>query len=103
MHWEPEIRLKKCFFGAVKIAVILMIFVLSEPCFASFESSLGGLKTKLTVVILPILSVMGLAVAAISLLTGNPQAKQHILYAILGCVFGFGAQSIVEMIASTMR
>jgi hypothetical protein len=103
MHWEPQTRLKKHFIGAVRIALSLMLFVLSEPCFASFESSLGGLKTKLTVVILPILSVMGLAIAAISLLTGNPQAKQHILYAILGCVFGFGAQSIVEMIASTMR
>ena len=103
MHWEPQTRLKKHFIGAVRIALSLMLFVLSEPCPASFESSLGGLKTKLTVVILPILSVMGLAIAAISLLTGNPQAKQHILYAILGCVFGFGAQSIVEMIASTMR
>ena len=98
-----QVQAKWFLVSALKTLLGLLIFLLSEPCFASFESSLGGLKTKLTVVILPILSVIGLAIAAISLLTGNPQAKQHILYAILGCIFGFGAQSIVEMIASSMR
>ena len=31
------------------------------------------------------------AMAAISFFTGNPQAKQHIFYAVLGCILGFGA------------
>jgi hypothetical protein len=70
---------------------------------ASVETSLIGLKTKLTGVILPLLSVIGLALAAVSFFTGNPQAKQHVVYAILGCVFGFGAQAIVDLIASTVR
>jgi competence protein ComEC len=35
--------------------------------------------------------------------TGNPNAKQHIGYAILGCIFGFGAQAIVDFIAQTVR
>ena len=71
--------------------------------FAGLESSLTGIKTKLTGVILPLLSVIGIAIAAISFFTGNPQAKQHIFYAIIGCIIGFGAQAIVDFISQTVR
>ncbi|MDZ4660411.1 MAG: TrbC/VirB2 family protein [Pseudomonadota bacterium] len=70
---------------------------------AGLEGSLEGLKYKLTGVILPLLAVMGIALSALSLFTGNPNAKQHIAYAILGCIFGFGAQAIVDFIAQTVR
>jgi type IV secretory pathway VirB2 component (pilin) len=70
---------------------------------AGLESSLVGIKMKLTGVILPLLSVIGIALAALSFFTGNPQSKQHIAYAILGCIFGFGAQAIVDFIAQTVR
>ncbi len=74
-----------------------------EFAFAGLESSLMGIKMKLTGVILPLLSVIGIAIAAISFFTGNPNAKQHIVYAVLGCIFGFGAQAIVDFIAQTVR
>jgi len=70
---------------------------------AGLESSLIGIKTKLTGVILPLLSVIGIAIAAISFFTGSPNSKQHILYAILGCIFGFGSQAIVDFISQTVR
>jgi hypothetical protein len=70
---------------------------------AGLESSLMDIKVKLTAVILPLLSVIGIAIAAISFFTGNPNAKQHIVYAVLGCIFGFGAQAIVDFIAQTVR
>ena len=70
---------------------------------AGLESSLAGIKTKLTVVILPLLSVIGIGIASISFFSGNPNSKQHIFYAILGCIFGFGAQAIVDFIAQTVR
>jgi hypothetical protein len=75
------------------------------PAFAhaGLESSLVGIKSKLTGVILPLLSVIGIAIAAISFFTGNPNAKTHIAYAVLGCIFGFGAQAIVDFIAQTVR
>ncbi len=74
-----------------------------EFAFAGLESSLMGIKMKLTGVILPLLSVIGIAIAAISFFTGNMNAKQHIVYAVLGCIFGFGAQAIVDFIAQTVR
>jgi hypothetical protein len=81
----------------------LILLPLPNLCFATVESSLNGVRSQLTNVILPVVSVIGLALAAISFFTGNPQAKQHIVYAILGCCFGFGAQAIVDLISSTVR
>lgn len=70
---------------------------------AGLESSLVGIKSKLTGVILPLLSVIGLGIASISFFTGNPNAKQHMVYAVLGCIFGFGAQAIVDFISQTVH
>lgn len=70
---------------------------------ASLESSLDGMRMKLTGVILPVLSVIGIGLAAVSFFTGNPSAKQHIFYAVIGAILGFGAQSIVDFIAQTIH
>lgn len=78
-------------------------FVMPELAHAGLESSLIGIKSKLTGVILPLLSVIGIAIAGTSFFTGNPNAKQHIAYAIIGCIIGFGAQGIVDFIAQTVR
>jgi hypothetical protein len=84
--------------------LVLYLFLIdTHPCFADFESSLIDIKTKVTTVILPLVAVIGMAFAAISFFTGNPQAKQHIFYAILGCIFGFGAQAIVDLISQTVH
>lgn len=84
---------------------ICLLAVLWMPlaAHAGLESSLMSLKLKLTTVILPVLAVIGIAAAGISFFTGNPQAKQHIGYAVLGCIFGFGAQAIVDFIAQNVR
>lgn len=85
-------------------ALVVFLGVLyPDLAHADLVSSINGIKTKLTGVILPLLSVIGIAIAAISFFTGNPNAKQHIVYAILGCIFGFGAQAIVDFIAQTVR
>lgn len=85
---------------AIATAVSLMM---PELAHAGLESSLTGIKSKLTGVILPLLSVIGIAIAGISFFTGNPNAKQHIFYSIIGCIIGFGAQGIVDFIAQTVR
>jgi hypothetical protein len=41
--------------------------------------------------------------AAISFFTGNQNAKQHIAYAVMGCIFGFGSQAIVDFISQTVN
>lgn len=83
--------------------VLLIGLLFPDLAHADLVSSLNGIKMKLTGVILPLLSVIGIAIAAVSFFTGNPQAKQHIVYAVLGCIFGFGAQAIVDFISQTVR
>jgi len=92
--------------GKSKLYILLLIFTLVLApilALASVESSLMGVQTKLTRVILPVLSVIGIALAGLSFLTGNENAKKHIIYAIIGTAIGFGAQSIADMISQTVR
>ena len=86
----------------VAVVAIVGLFI-PDLAHAGLESSLMGIKSKLTGVILPLLSVIGIALAGTSFFTGNPNAKQHIAYAIIGCIIGFGAQGIVDFIAQTVR
>jgi hypothetical protein len=81
----------------------LALVVLPELAVASVESSLMGIQTKLTRVILPTLSIIGIAWAAFSMMSGNERAKTHMWYAILGSIIGFGAQAIVDFISQTVR
>ncbi|GIL16320.1 MAG: hypothetical protein BroJett040_00710 [Oligoflexia bacterium] len=85
------------------ILFVLSICFVPDMSFASLESSLLGIKSKLTGFVLPVLSVIGLLLAGFSFLTGSEKAKQHILYAIIGCVVGFGAQAIVDFLAQTVN
>jgi len=70
---------------------------------ASVESSLMGLKTTLLSGLLPILAVMALGFAAFQFFTGNPNAKQYLIYAVVGSVILFGAQSIVDLLSRVVR
>lgn len=70
---------------------------------ASVESSLLGLKNVLLGSVLPIFAVMALGFAAFSFFTGNPNSKQHLIYAVTGATILFGAQSIIDLIQRTVR
>jgi len=81
-------------------AAILLIAPLAH---ASVESSLMGLKNVLIGSILPIFAVMALGFAAFSFFTGNPNSKQHLVYAVTGAAILFGAQSIIDLIERVVR
>ncbi len=85
------------------LSVMVLGLLASAPAFASVESSLEGLKVVLLGSVLPICAVLGLGFAAFSFFTGNPNAKQHLGYAITGAVILFGAQSIVDLIQRVVR
>jgi type IV secretory pathway VirB2 component (pilin) len=85
------------------IHTFLLPFLLSSIAHASVESSLLGLKTVLLGSVLPIFAVIALGFAAFSFFTGNPNAKQHLVYAVVGAVILFGAQSIVDLLQRVVR
>lgn len=96
--WAPRRFSFSYFFFMAYIICLLPTLGLADV-----EGSLRNIKGALTGAILPLLSVIGLGIASVSFFTGNPQAKQHIGYAILGCCFGFGAQQIVDFISTLVR
>lgn len=89
--------------GSVLTSLIVAAELLPELCHASVESSLMGIQSRLTRVILPVCSMIGIGWAGISFLTGNERAKTHIWYAIIGSALGFGAQSLVNFISETVH
>lgn len=86
-----------------KIFLALFFTLISTTSFASVESSLMAIKTSLLTVILPMFAVIGVAFAAFSFFTGNVQAKQHLLYAMVGCGILFGAQAIVDFVSRLVQ
>lgn len=86
-----------------QFVLILALIIVAPFAQASVESSLLGLKNVLLGSILPIFAVLGLGFAAFSFFTGNPNAKQHLVYAVTGATILFGAQSIVDLIQRTVR
>jgi hypothetical protein len=87
----------------VGLVAFCAIALMPLAAHASVESSLMGLKTTLLSGLLPILAVMALGFAAFQFFTGNPNAKQYLIYAVVGSVILFGAQSIVDLLSRVVR
>lgn len=87
----------------VLLTLTALLALLPELGLASVESSLIGLQTKMTRVILPTLSIIAIAWASFSLMSGNERAKTHMWYAILGTIIAFGASSIVDFISQAVK
>lgn len=93
----------KLFKSSLPFAVAAALLCCSSLAHASVESSLLGLKNVLLGSILPVFAVLGLGFAAFSFITGNPNAKQHLIYAVTGAAICFGAQSIVDLLQRVVR
>ena len=87
----------------VGLVALCAIALMPLAAHASVESSLINLKTTLLSGLLPILAVMALGFAAFQFFTGNPNAKQYLIYAVVGSVILFGAQSIVDLLSRVVR
>lgn len=84
-------------------AVVYLTLIVCSPCHASLETALQAIQTKVMTILFPCIAAIGIVWAAISLLSGNPNAKQHMLYAMMATAFGFGAQLIVDFMSTTVR
>ena len=77
--------------------IFLMAFALAPIlAFASVESSLQAVQSKLVGTLLPLAAICGLVVAGFSFVMGHANARQHL--AIAGAIIGFGAESIISLI-----
>lgn len=71
--------------------------------YGSVESTLGAIQGKLITTILPLVAILGLVFAGLSFAAGSPNARNHLMLAIIGAVVGFGAPSIVAFIQSLVH
>lgn len=71
--------------------------------FCSVESSLMAVQSKLIGTILPLAAIIGLVFAGLSFVAGSPNARNHLILAIIGAAIGFGAPSIVSWIQSLIH
>ena len=78
--------------------VVSLILLLPALGFCSVESSLSAIQMKLISTILPLAAILGLVVAGLSFVAGSPNAKGHLILAIIGALIGFGAPSILAFL-----
>ncbi len=83
---------------ALPVLVLGVGILLPQLGYCSVESSLGAIQDKLITIILPLAAILGLVVAGLSFVAGSPNARQHLILAMMGAAVGFGAPSIVAFI-----
>jgi type IV secretory pathway VirB2 component (pilin) len=83
---------------AYSALVGLALLLGPDIALASVESTLTAIQSKLITTILPLCAILGLVFGAFSFFMGNPNARAHVILAIIGAVIGFGAPSIVAFI-----
>ena len=81
----------------------LLLFLCPQSAYATVESTLNNFSTALAGRILPLIATLGLIYAGFSFVTGNPNAKNHLIYAIIGVGVGLGAKSIVDLIRQLVQ
>jgi hypothetical protein len=65
---------------------------------SGFENKMTALQHKFSTFILPVMSVLGLVMAAILAATGNENAKSKIMFCLMGSGVGFLAPYIIGWI-----
>lgn len=85
--------------------LIFALFYFGLPAigYCSVESTLGAIQSRLITTILPLTSILGLVYAGLSFAAGSPNARNHLILAIVGTVVGFGAPSIIAFIRSLVQ
>ena len=82
---------------------LLVLVALPAVGFGSVEGTLDAIQSKLITVILPLASILGLVFAGLSFVMGSPNARNHLVLAIIGAAVGFGAPSIVSFIRGLVQ
>ncbi len=81
----------------------ILYFAVPAVGYATVESTLTGIQTRLISTVLPLAAILGLVFAGFSFVAGSPNAKGRLMLAISGAVIGFGAPSIMEFIRSLVH
>lgn len=81
----------------------ILSFVFPTIGYCSVESTLSAIQGKLIGTILPMVAILGLVFAGLSMAAGSPNARSHLVLAVIGAVIGFGAPSIIVFIRGLVQ
>lgn len=98
-------RIKPQLYLFVVFAIAFTLMWLSFPTIGhcSVESTLAAIQGKLIGTILPMVAILGLVFAGLSMAAGSPNARSHLTLAVLGAVIGFGAPSIINFVRGLVQ
>jgi type IV secretory pathway VirB2 component (pilin) len=81
----------------------IIVLLVPEVAFATVETTLNNFGSAIAGRILPLIAILGLCYAGFGFVTGNLNAKTHLIYAIIGVGVGLGAKSIVDMVRQLVQ
>lgn len=81
---------------ALLIATVTALVCLPALGYCDVQSMLQSAQDKMTNVILPSISILGVAWAGLAMITGNPNGRTYLTFACFGVLIGFGAPAIVS-------
>lgn len=87
----------------VNMMAVITLLIVPTIAFGSVESSLQAVQAKLVGTLLPLAAICGLCIAGMSFVMGHANARQHLIYAVVGAIVGFGAESIVSLIRGVIH
>lgn len=85
------------------VFTLMILLVMPSLGYCSVESSLMAIQSKLITTILPLAAIIGLVFAGLSFVAGSPNARSHLVLAIIGAAIGFLAPSLVSFIQSLVH
>ncbi|MBI3294439.1 MAG: TrbC/VirB2 family protein [Deltaproteobacteria bacterium] len=85
------------------VLALLVMTLFPDVAWATVESTLQNFGSKLSGTILPLVAILGLCYAGFSFITGSPNAKYHLIYAVIGMGIGLGAKAIVDMVRQLVQ
>jgi type IV secretory pathway VirB2 component (pilin) len=74
-----------------------------QIAYATVESTLNNFGSALGGRILPLIAMLGICFAGFSFVTGNPNAKNHLIYVVIGVGVGLGAKSIIDFVRQLVQ
>ena len=91
-------------FGVLMVVLCVMPELAEAAVVKSgFENKMANLQQKFSTFILPVMSVLGLVIAAILAATGNKNAKSKIWFCIIGSGIGFLAPYIIGWLQGVLN
>ena len=85
------------------VAGVLTALCFPDMALATVESTLTLMQTRLITTILPLAAILGLVFAGLSFVMGSPNARGHLVLAIIGAVIGFAAPSLITFIRELVQ